>query len=165
MAKTRFNYLRIPIQDALASSQGLVATTWSDFFKAVVRALDPIGYELTFLLVNNQASAANVTDMAFSGLGTSAAYIDYLIQRITVSTGAVESIEAGVLILIYKPAAATWVIVSGAPSTAGVTLTITADGQVQYTSTNITGTPVVSRIAWRARLIAAKHYAYSKAGA
>jgi hypothetical protein len=154
----------VPYKTPIADQGGLVQRAWSFFFRNVQSALDPLGVEKYFSLVNNQASAANIEGLKFDYAKVGQVIVDYLIQRVTTSTGATELIETGQFYLVYKPTSATWALTSG-PSTAGITLSVTSAGQVQYTSSNITGTASISKITFRARTMAAKNSQYSVAGA
>jgi hypothetical protein len=89
-------------------------------------------------IANNQTSAANVSNILISGASYRSFLVNYNIYRTTNTT---EYAQIGTLQCIYKTTAATWNIsdtFSG--DNAGVTFTITAAGQVQYTSTNMSGT-------------------------
>jgi hypothetical protein len=101
----------------------------------------------TFTLANNQASAANVTGLSFAGASVRSFVVEYDIYRNTTSTGATELAETGQLIGVYSSVAGTWEMTQ-APvvGAAGVTFTITNAGQVQYASTNITGTAGTSKM-------------------
>jgi hypothetical protein len=108
-----------------------------------------------FTIVNNQSTAANITGLSFSSASVKSAIIEYFAQRITTSTGAVELVETGSLIASYLPTSNTWQI-TRLPSDGdvGLTFSITAGGQVQYTSTNITGTASISKFSFRVRTMA-----------
>ena len=155
--------LDVPYDDPIADSQGLMSRSWQNFFRLLRQILFPLGIERTFELTNNQAMAADVENLVFSCRSVSYAAVDYLIQRVTTGGGAVEQVEAGTFYAAYLPTSENWAL-SSIPSTAGVTLTVSADGQVQYTSTNVGGTEFISRIIWRARTLAAKHSSYSEVG-
>lgn len=108
--------------------------------------------ETSFTVVNNQSSAANVTGLSFSGASVRSFVVDYQIYRNTTGGGATELAESGTLVGVYSTVAASWEMAQ--PSVvgdAGVELSITAAGQVQYTSSNITGTPASSTMKFKAR--------------
>lgn len=150
------------INDRFVDGQGVLTKAWYNFFRMIGDVIRYIGYEQVFVLVNNQAVVASIPGLKFDKSYTSAVFIEYFIQRIHTA----ESAQTGVLIATYKALAGTWSIreygTSG-PDAAGITFTITTAGQVQYTSSNLAGTQVLSRIVFRTREIAAKAY-YSKAG-
>ena len=109
----------------------------------------------------------NIDGMKFNYKGISQATVDFLIQRVTTSTGATELIETGIFVVSYNPTSENWsltMIGTPGPDDSGVDLSIDSDGQVQYASTSITGTASISRINWRARTLSAKHSTYSSAG-
>lgn len=155
--------LQIPNQTSITNKNGEMSQPWESFFRGVQSSVDPLGSERHATIVNNQSSAANVEGLSFSYKSVSQATVDYLIQRVTTGGGAVEQIETGVFYLVYKPTSNTWVLSSG-PSSAGVTLSVTSAGQVQYTSTNVGGTASISKITFRARTLAAKNSLYSTVG-
>lgn len=157
----------IPFKTIMLESGGLLTPAWISFFRSLYERVFTLGVEKSFDIVNNQAGVADITGLRFDHRGVSQVAIDYLIQRVTTSTGAVEKIETGIFLLAYKPTANTWskvVIGTAGPDTSGVTITVTALGQVQYTSTNVAGTAHISRMVWRARTLAGKHSSYSAVG-
>jgi hypothetical protein len=157
-----------PLNDqVIEKTSGLFSTAWQKFIKLFTETLEPLGIERAFPLGNNISSAAIIEGLSFNSQNVSQAVVEYLIQRVTTGTGANELIETGVFHLAFKPVSNTWskvVIGTPGPSTSGVTLTVNSSGQVQYTSSNITGTASISRIIWRARTIGAKHHTYSLVG-
>jgi hypothetical protein len=114
-----------------------------------VGAISETGFEL----INNQSSPADITSLYFDVLYVRAAYIDYTIYRNTTGAGATELSEVGELRLVYNSVAVNWDIDRSAVGDAGVTITVTNAGQLQYTSTNITGTPSISVIRFKARTL------------
>lgn len=157
----------VPYRDQVLDSNGVLANAWEWFFRAVVERIYPLGDEDSILLVNNQAAVANVTNLKFNSKGVSQAFVDFLIQRVTTGAGAVELIASGMFAAVYKPTSNTWAIQmigTPGPSTSGITFSITALGQVQYTSTNETGTASISKLCWRARTLGAKNEKYSSVG-
>jgi len=155
--------LQTPIQTPLTDNQGKLTRPWEDYFRDLTSVVVLLGTERSFQLNNNQAAAADVTGLKFSYKSVSQVTIDYLIQRVTTGGGAQELIETGQFYLAYKPTSDTWVL-SGGPTTAGVTLSVSSAGQVQYTTSNITGTASISKITYRARSLAAKNSLYSEMG-
>jgi len=138
---------------------GFLVRIWQEFLRAVSSVVDYIGTEKSFSLLNNNATPANITGLKFDKGYSSCVFIEYLIQRVTLST---ESNESGIFWIQYNPKADTWTLLNG-PSTSGITLSVTASGAVQYVSTSISGTQKLSRIVFRKRELAAKAY-YSKVG-
>lgn len=142
---------------------GLVARAWTEFFRSIRDSIDSLGYEKSFILENDISSPENVEGLSFNYKKVSCAFVDYYIQRVTTSTGATELIESGTFKMQYLPASEDWELNDG-PTTAGITLTSTPEGAVQYESSDITGTPSISKITWRARTLASKNSLYSEVG-
>lgn len=113
--------------------------------------------ETKFNLNNNQLTPADITGLDFDATATLSATVTYLIYRNTTGAGATELVESGKLYPIYKSGSSVWTMTRAADNSdndpVGVTLTITSTGQVQYISTNITGTPDESYISFRASTI------------
>ena len=159
--------IKPPFQDKISNEGGYVLETWTDFFAAVADALIPLGKEKSYQLKNNLAVAESIEGLSFDSRRISQVVVDFYIQRVTTGSGATEIVTTGTFHLAYKPTSNSWAIVTigtPGPSTSGVTFSITADGSVQYTSTNVTGTAQISKITWRARTMAAKSNIYSTAG-
>ncbi len=168
MASTDQTTLRIPFESEISDIKGILTQPWQAMFRLLKTLIDPLGVEQFFTLVNNQASAADITGLALNYKQNSHGIVEYLIQRVTTSTGATELITGGMFHLVWKPTTAAWAIQAigtAGPSTSGITFTVTAAGQVQYTSTNITGTASISRIVYRVRTLEAKSSIYSRMGA
>lgn len=109
----------------------------------------------------------DITDLKFSYRQISQAIVDFLIQRVTTSTGATELIESGMFVVSYNPTSDDWsltMIGTPGPDDSGVDFMIDSSGQIQYRSSSITGTASISKITWRARTLSAKHSSYSSVG-
>lgn len=102
----------------------------------------------TFLFANNQASAANITGLSFDSSLIRGAIVDYSIYR---STSLAEESETGQIYLNYKSTANTWEFAQVASGSCGITLSITSLGQMQYTSTNLSGTSYSGKIVFTAK--------------
>lgn len=168
MAVNNSTGLKIPYLDQVIDNAGLIARIWRTFFDGIKSRLDPLGEEMAFQLTNNNATPADIVGLSFGKAGVSQAIFDYVIQRVTTGGSATELIEAGIKYAVYNPTSNDWSIGplgTPGPDAGGITFSITAAGQVQYTSSNITGTHSISRIVWRARTLAAKSTVYSLAGA
>lgn len=107
----------------------------------------------SFTVANNQASAANVTGLSFDGTVSRSFEVSAWVYRNTTSTGATELAENVKLYGIYSAVAGTWEMAQEGAGTSGVLFTITNAGQVQYTSSNITGTASHSSMKFRATTI------------
>lgn len=97
-------------------------------------------------ILNNQASAANVTDLVFDSSSVRGAIVHYYIFRKHDTT---EIMEVGTLTLRYVNSAWTFSQEYQGDDT-GVVLTITAGGQIQYVSDNRVGAPYTGVMKYRA---------------
>lgn len=87
--------------------------------------------------INNNASAVDVTDMVFNSANTKAFRILFDIHRQSSTTNADET---GEIFGTYDPVAAIWKVESDSKNgDSGVTWSISAAGQLKYTSTNYGG--------------------------
>lgn len=102
--------------------------------------------ETSDTITNNQVAAANLTAI-FSGASYSSFVLNYRVYRNTTGGGATELSERGIIMGVYKPTAATWEMTQTYVGSSGVTLScVAASGQIQYTSTNMTGSASQSYI-------------------
>ena len=163
MAFTR-DTLDLPLREMMLEVSGHLTQPWAWFFRAIQERLSPLGIEKTATIANNQSSLADVTGLVFDLRQTSQAIVEYLIQRITLGGGATELVESGIFIVSYMPTSQNWElhsVSSGTPDVSGVTFAITASGQIQYTSSNVTGTTSISKMTYRARTLGGKNQLYS----
>ena len=130
------------------------ATGWASGVTEVLNDLlgpDDI-LETAFNIANNQSSAANVTGLIFNTASVRAAEITYSIYRISDSNPSGFA-ETGTIKIIYDNNVG-WSISQGAiVGNAGVTFSILADGQVQYTSTDIGSLNYVGTMKFRAKAL------------
>lgn len=158
----------IPYKNTVMESTNLFSKAWEWFFREIYDRLYSLGAEDIFEITNNQSTPANIDGLKFTKTGVSQATVDFLIQRITTSTGATELVESGIFVVSYNPTSADWsltMIGTPGPDDSGVDFSIDATGQVKYASSSITGTASISRVIWRARTLAGKHSSYSQVGA
>ena len=158
----------VPFKDKISESSGIISNVWQSFFDMIRLRLEPLGIEQHFELKNNQATAQDISGLIFDFRSVSYSKVNYLIQRVTTATGAQELVDAGSFAVVYKPTAEIWSLISyntTGSTSAGIVFSISATGQVKYTSTNITGTPSISKLTWRAQTMNAKDKSYSRAGA
>jgi len=152
--------LDVPYQNQLLDKNGILTVAWQQFFRMLYLVVSTLGIETSFPLVNNQVLAADITGLQFDSRKINQVSVEYLIQRVTTGGGATELITAGMFMLAYKPTSETWHVVAigtPGPSSSGITFSVTASGQVQYTSSNITGTASISKITYRARTLGARY--------
>lgn len=96
----------------------------------------------------------DVTGLLIDGATYKSAFIEYMVYR---SSTTEEKLEAGCLVATYKPTAGTWTLTSTEISgeLSGVDFTMTATGQVQYSSTALAGLTPASKLVYRLRRLSA----------
>lgn len=122
---------------------GADATGWATEVTDVLQGLQGTNdiAQTTFTVANNISSAADVVGLLFNPATVRSAVVEYSVYRKTDSN---ELAEKGTLELIYKNGGtigAKWTIgrvFFG--DDGGMLFTMTDTGQVQYTSTNLSGT-------------------------
>lgn len=157
----------VPYKDKMLEVSGYLTRPWELFFRTTAKSIETLGSEKYFQIVNDTFVETDVDGLAFTSSTVSQAVVDFLIQRVTTGGGATELITSGTFHAVFKPASNLWDIVymgTPGPSASGVTFTITATGQVQYTSTYITGTESISKLTYRARTLGGKSSLYSEVG-
>jgi hypothetical protein len=159
---------KVPFQEAVVSRDGMLTASWVELFRMLSDIVQPLGFERVYQIENNQSIAVPFKGLAFNSAAVSQVIVDYLIQRVTIAPGTtVELIQSGTFHLAYRPTSLDWDLVpmgTPGPDVSGVVFTVTADGQINYTSTAITGTPYLSRVGLRARTQAIKSHHYSQLG-
>lgn len=130
---------------------------YGDQLSALLQALVNVSNSITgssdispssFLLLNNQASAANISGLIFSISTVRSAVIDYNIYRTTNTT---EVCESGVIVICYSSVAGSWSKSHLCTGNANTRLSITTSGQFQYVTDNMSGTGYAGKISFRAR--------------
>ena len=157
----------VPYKESMLDSLGILTRSWEWFFRSLWERLYPLGIEKSFTLLNDQSMAAPIDGMIFNFRGVSQAIVEYLVQRITTGTGATDLVESGILIFTYNPIDEAWsldVVHEETPDDAGIEFSITDAGQVEYTTTSITGDSFISNVFWRARTLGGKNKNYSAVG-
>lgn len=120
---------------------GESATNWASEVTKVLNSLKG-GYDLletSTVINNNQSAAESVQGMFFSPSVVRSFYITGSIYRIIDSTEVSESFKLDGL---YRGASQGWVLQQESLGNAGVTFSITPSGQIQYTSTSISGNQI-----------------------
>jgi hypothetical protein len=108
--------------------------------------------QFSFTIANNQVAASDVTDLIFDGTVDNSFSLDYSIAR---SSSLTSLAQAGRLRGIYNATTISWILSDDfTGDNAGVTFSITAAGQIKYTSTNITGTGYVGTLSYEVGLAA-----------
>lgn len=127
---------------------GEEATAWAE---AVTQALQTVQGPndillTTALLLNNQSTPANVSGLAFDTSEVLSVQIDYFIER----QGSTTKVESGILSATFD--GSDWKLTAESTSDAGIDFTISASGQVQYTSNDLAG-HTSSTVRFRAKTI------------
>lgn len=151
-----------PYQNKVLDESGFLSPAWMSFFRWIYSVLLPLGSEKAFNLANNVSTPTNIDGLQFDFNKVNFALVNYFIQRISIGAGSTELIEGGTLRIAYKPKAKTWSIakVNNGPDASGITFSITAGGQAQYVSSNMTGsfgTGSVSKLSYRVQTLSAKY--------
>jgi hypothetical protein len=109
--------------------------------------------ETTFTIANNTAVAANVTGLVFSSASYKSAVIYCEVRR---KTSTNELISNGMLRVYYRDLTSTWELLDElGGDDDGVVFSITSAGQVQYTSSNVSGTSYTGKLTFKAITFAA----------
>lgn len=91
----------------------------------------------TVAIANNVTSASNINKLQFSNTRVRTAIINYQIYRVTSTT---ELVENGNLTIAYKSNTNTWDVQRDfANDNSGIVFSVLSSGQVQYTSSNLSG--------------------------
>lgn len=137
------------------SPWGEDATAWAVAVTGVLGEVQGTGdiQQSVATIANNISSPTNVIGLSFSPVTVRGAIVEYTVYRNTTSAGATEAVEVGTMYPGYKNVANNWdmPIVGGGGS--GVIFSITSSGQIQYTSTNFTGSSYSGIIHFRARAL------------
>lgn len=105
----------------------------------------------TASILNNQTSPVDVVGLSFSNAETRSARATYQIKR---SVAGNTLIQSGTLFLDWNPQTSNWVLTHDfTAGNAGVTFTVLPSGQVQYTSTNLTGSGYQGDIVFSAKTL------------
>jgi hypothetical protein len=126
----------------------------TDWAEAVTEALTTVQQPndilvTTALIANNVSSLTNVTGFIFDTSEVISIDAQYIVSRSTVSP-AVSVTQSGRLEGNYN--GSTWSISHSFDGEAGVRFDITNGGQVQYTSTDMSGTSYVGSIIFKAKV-------------
>lgn len=128
----------------------------SDWASAVTEAIaSVIGpddiLQTSFSIANNISSYTNVNGLIFSNSTVRAAFVEYSIYRTTNSN---ELAQSGTLEMVYKNTANDWTLVQDFGGEAGVIFSITSSGQLQYQSSNVSGTSYSGVMKFKAQALA-----------
>jgi len=140
-----------PLKDPIVANLFL-SISWERFFQALMDLLSPIGFEISVPVDNNVSIEKKIDGLQFDQKVAQFYSIEYLIKRVKLSgPTSADYYESGLLHVIYKNARKNWTIrkVFSGPDVSGVTFTINSNGQVFYTSTNLTGTYALGKLTFR----------------
>ena len=122
---------------------GNEATNWAKAMTDAVQTLivtGDLGALTLASIANNISVDANVSGLNVNVNNTRAFIVQYYVYRGRGSPTNTELAEVGTLRGIYKPNSAEWVLDNTYSGDGEVDFSITLAGQVQYTSSEITGT-------------------------
>lgn len=112
--------------------------------------------ETSSSILNNQTVPQDISNLAFEmpdDRSIRAVYIEYTIYRNSTGAEATELSEVGTINGVWKTVEQKWYITREGLGDAGLVITIQDNGQLQYTSSNMTGTPSIGVMRFRARTI------------
>lgn len=130
---------------------------WGEDLTNIIQALADVANNVqgdgdilttSFNVANNQSSASNVNGLSFNTSLVRSAIIQYSIYRTSTTT---EMSESGHIYVTYKSTAGTWEIAQSYAGSSGVTFTVTNAGQIQYISTNFSGTSYSGKMKFNAK--------------
>ncbi|MEO0273436.1 MAG: hypothetical protein ABIM30_10225 [candidate division WOR-3 bacterium] len=103
------------------------------------------------IINNNVTTPSDVLGMQFSNANTRSARVTYQVKRQV--TGNI-LIQSGTLYLDWNPQTSSWTITEDfTAGNAGITFSVTASGQVRYTTTNMTGSGYQGEISFSAKTL------------
>lgn len=102
----------------------------------------------SFSLTNNTAAPANIVGAAFDTSIVRSAILQYSIY---ISTSLNELSECGQIFITYKSVGNSWELAQNYAGSSGVVFTITPSGQLQYTSSNVTGAAYSGKLKFSAK--------------
>jgi hypothetical protein len=131
------------------------AVDWAEAVTSVLATVIGAGDILSssFTVANNISSDTAVTNLAFDPSTVRSAIVEYDIHRVTDSSTSGNS-ESGLILLEYDTNASSgnkWLMTQFSNGNAGVTFDMGDDGQMDYQSTNISGSNYAGSMHFRAR--------------
>jgi len=128
---------------------GEAVTAWAEDVTDVLGSVSGVNDKsITSVgILNNQSSPVNVTGLAFSVSAVRSFEAPYIVYR---TNGTDVETESGILRGNYNSQSADWNFTYDRVGDAGVEFVITAAGQVQYYSDNITGGTYTGLIKYKA---------------
>lgn len=136
-----------------APGWGNDATAWAKEVTDVLNFLQSPGDIVNSIATinNNQTSPLDVVGMVFSSANTRNARVTYQVKRSVTGTVLIQS---GTLFLDWNPQTSSWILTHDyTAGDAGVVFSVLPSGQVQYTSSNMTGSGYVGEIKFNAKTL------------
>lgn len=132
-------------KDALAGTFGVPSSSNAYVTDTDPRVPDSLS---TFTIADNQVAASDVTGLLFSAASTHGGKVDVLLRR---RDDTEERVLVGHINVLYNLDATSWDIITVLDGSvaSGVTFTITAAGQVQYTSDSMGGANYFGELQFR----------------
>lgn len=130
------------------------ATGWAEEVTNVLNNLlgpDDI-LETSFNIANNQNSVADITGLVFNAGSVRSAIVEYAVYRISDSNPSGNA-ETGEMHIVYDNSAGWSIGIGSVVGNSGVNFSITAAGQIQYTSTDIGSVGYTGIIKFKARAL------------
>lgn len=130
---------------------------WGTDLTAIIQALVTVANTTSgandisttsFTVANNQVASSNITGLAFDTSQVRSAIISYSIYRSTTSN---ELSEVGQLYITYSSVAQSWELVRTAAGNSGMEFTITNSGQMQFTSSSLSGSSYSALLTFNAK--------------
>lgn len=130
-------------------------TDWAEGVTEALESIQVVGDIglSSFSIDNNISTPTSVDGLVFDPSSIRGAVINYSVYRVTTGIGATEIAETGVMVLSYKDTAADWDLSRYANNDAGVTFSVTTSGQIQYETTNFTGSAHSGTVTFRAQVL------------
>lgn len=136
-----------------APGWGNDATAWAKEVTDVLNFLQSPGDIVNSIATinNNQTLPLDVVGMVFSSANTRNARVTYQVKRSVTGTVLIQS---GTLFLDWNPQTSSWILTHDyTAGDAGVVFSVLPSGQVQYTSSNMTGSGYVGEIKFNAKTL------------
>lgn len=127
----------------------------TDWATAVTEALETVQVPgdiltTTAVISNNISSATSIVGFSFNSTGVASFSAEYYIERST-DTPAVFFTERGSMVGLYN--GSSWDFTKTFLGSSGITFSVTSGGQVQYISTNMTGSNYSGTVTFSAKVI------------
>lgn len=134
-----------------AIGYGEDATAWAKEVTSVINSLLGRGDILTTTVnIQNNKLDEDVQFMVFSGSIVRAANISYVVER---ADGNNSYVESGTIYLNYNEETGIWSLAQKKQGDAGIAFSVTSEGQVKYSSSNLPGPEYTGSITFQAKTL------------